>query len=119
MNNVNELRFEMINVIVKVISTDLLITKRVANLSVIKILAADDTGMINIILKNDLIKYAKINKELIIRNAKLNELNGHIFIICDELCSIFESSNLISITPNTFLVNFSEICIKKLKNELF
>jgi hypothetical protein len=109
----------MINVIVKVISTDLLITKRTANLSVIKILASDDTGMVHIILKNDLIKFAKINKELIIRNAKINELNGHIYIICDELCSIFESSNLITITPNSFLVNFSEICINKLKIELF
>jgi hypothetical protein len=117
--NINEMKYDLVNVIVKILSTELLITKGNANLSLIKILAGDDTGMINVILKNDFMKYTKINKELIIRNAKIEEINGHIYIVCDELCSVFDSSNMINFTSDSYKINFSDIKIEMLIYELF
>lgn len=85
----------------------------------IKVLAADDSGMIYVIMKNDTINHAKINNELIIRNAKIEEINGHIFIVCDEMCNIFESSNMIYLSAQALKINFSEIGINKLDYQLF
>ncbi len=116
---INELKYSLVNVIVKIISAELLIKKQNINLILLKVVGADESGIIHMIMKNELIKYAKINKELIIRNAKLEEIDGYVYIVCDEICDVFESSSILNISGDNLGVNFSEIKINKFDNEIF
>ncbi len=130
--NVNKLTNETLNTIVKIISTDILIKKKLndnspnlnANkndeLKLMKVLVSDSTGSINAIIKDDLIKFMKIGQEVIMRNAKIEVINGHLMLICDENAVIFESNNLISNSDcaNKLNNNFSSIKLNKLEDNI-
>ena len=75
------------NIIIKVVSTEILIRKNTNNekeLILLQVVISDNTGMMNAIFKNDNIRFAKIGQEIIIRDAEINILNGNIFLICNE-----------------------------------
>ena len=122
--NVNELKNDIINTIVKIISSDILIRKNINTypndeLCLLQCLVADETGTFNVIFKNENIKFAKLGKEIIIRDAKLEIINGYLILVCDENSILFESNNLINFNSGLnvsldIFANFSKIKIKTL-----
>jgi hypothetical protein len=89
------------------------------NLTLLQAVISDDTGTFNVIFKNELIKYAKLNNEIIIRNAKVEIINGYLFLICDDNSTIFESKiSNIKINMDSLELNYSKIKISKLQYEL-
>jgi len=79
--------------------------------------------MINAIFKNDLITHVKLGDTLIIRKAKLEVLNGHIMVICDEDCNIYEAkdigliSKIGNMMPN-LEINYSKIKLSLIKSDV-
>jgi len=121
--NINELKSSTFNTIVRIISTDILIKKKINNtndeLALLQILVADDTGCINAIFNDNFIKFVNIGREIIIRNVKIEIINGHVILICDENCILFESNNLITDFSNCLEKNYSKIKLNKLEKNIF
>ncbi len=93
--NINSVKFETVNIIVKVVTSEIIIKKNInqgEELAIMQVVVADDTGCINAIFKNENIKFAKIGEELILRDAKVIFLNKNIFLVCDEVTNIFINS---------------------------
>jgi hypothetical protein len=120
--NINEIKnYTQINLIVKIISTEILIRKTINpgslsgpgdELILLQVCIADDTGTMKAIFKNENIKFAKIGENIIIRECKVETINGNIILICDENCHIFQSTGLFdnnSIQANVLEVNYSNI----------
>lgn len=66
----------------------------------------------NAFLKNENIKFAKIGESIIIRECRVEIINGNIIIICDENCHIFQYKGLLdnnSIQANVLDINYSNI----------
>jgi hypothetical protein len=117
--NVNDLKYESINIILMIINTDILISKQIQDggeLKLLQALAADETGCVNLLIKNDKIRYAQIGKELIIRNCKISIMNSQqIYLICDENSTIFETKEMIKIPSLDVLdLNYSKLKLNQL-----
>jgi hypothetical protein len=92
--DINKLKERTINTMVQVISTDLLIKKQLSQneeLKLLSITAADDTGSVSIILKNENIQHAVIGHHVIIRDVKIEMINGYIVLVADENSKIYEN----------------------------
>lgn len=109
--NINSVKFKTINLIVKVITSEIIIKKNInqgEELALMQVVIADETGCMNAIFKNENIKFAKIGEELILRDAKLVILNKNIFIVCDEVTNIFPySGNILS--QINLEINYSKV----------
>jgi SET domain-containing protein len=71
----------------------------------------------NAIFKNENIKFAKIGEEVIIRNAKIEVINGNIILISDENSNIFPSKGIIDI--NSMPIEVLELNYSKIKLQMW
>jgi thioredoxin-related protein len=100
---------------VQVISTDLIIKKQLSQgqqLKLLSITAADETGIITVILKNENINFANIGNQLTLKNVKIEIINGYIVLIADENSSVYENRmKPVQVNAVAFENNFSRIKI--------
>ncbi len=118
--NINTILNEQISLIAMIISTDILIKKRISPTEEIKLLSctiADDKGSISAIVKNENIGHIKIGTEVILRNVKVDIINGYIVLICDENTAIYDNKQKRILCPNT-IINISKIKINKIDYEI-
>ena len=124
--NINEIKnYTPVNVIVKILSTEILIRKTInpgsmsgpgEELLLLQVCIADDTGTMNAIFKNENIKFMKIGEEVIIRNAKIEVINGNIILISDENSNIFPSKGIIDL--NSMPMEMLELNYSKIKLQM-
>ncbi len=67
-------------------------------------------------MKNENIDHIKIDGEIILRNAKVDIINGFIMLICDENTAIYESKQKAFAT--NLITNYSKIKISKINYEI-
>ena len=121
---INEIKNKSINLMAKIISTDILISKQINNstdeLKLLQVQIADETGTLRVYLKNEQIKKVKLGKEYIFRNLKIDVINNVLVLICDENSIIFSTPHdYIKISSSAIFDNdFSRVKICCLSNDI-
>ena len=120
--NINEIKNERVDLIATVISTEVLIKKVIKTdeaMAGMSVTLCDDTGIMNGILFNDKIKFAKIGKTVIIRSARVEILNGFLYLILDVHSNIFEyNDQLLANKKMNLENNYSNIKLTLINTDL-